>query len=204
MNITSDFDKFESFLQKADSALYLQSKVACEASMKLIEMLYGPFDEDEIKYYMKKLADGPIITVNSFQKDMVFNLFYRYFGDTQTINLITIRDYVILIIAARRILESAGMVLLPYIISSKVVRIATRKNINKKELTKLELSPLYKYIEDKYKNDKIMKHIYSLIATTVSSEFEYIDPDSDVEDGMIIQVVPELVMEEILMYITMI
>ena len=172
--------------------------------MKLIEMLYGPFDEDEIKYFMKKLSDGPTITVNSFQKDMVFNLFYRYFGDTQTINLITIRDYVILIIAARRILESAGMVLLPYIISSKVVRIATRKNINKKELTKLELSPLYKYIEDKYKNDKIMKHIYGLIATTVSSEFEYIDPDTDVVDGVPIQVVPELVMEEILMYITMI
>lgn len=202
MNTTSDFDKFESFLQKADSALYLQNKVACEASMNLIEMLYGPFDEDEIKYYMKKLADGPTITVNSFQKDMVFSLFYRYFGDTSTINLITIKDYVKLIIAARRILESAGMVLLPYIISSKVLRIATRKNINKKELTKLELSPMYKYVEEKYKNEKVMKHIYSLIATTLSSEFEYIDPEG--EDGMKIQVVPELVMEEILMYITMI
>lgn len=170
--------------------------------MNLIEMLYGPFDEDEIKYYMKKLADGPTITVNSFQKDMVFSLFYRYFGDTSTINLITIKDYVKLIIAARRILESAGMVLLPYIISSKVLRIATRKNINKKELTKLELSPMYKYVEEKYKNEKVMKHIYSLIATTLSSEFEYIDPEG--EDGMKIQVVPELVMEEILMYITMI
>lgn len=203
-DMNSDFDKFESFLQKADSALYLQSKVACEASMNLIELLYGPFDEDEVKYYMRKLSDGPTISVNSFQKDMVFNLFYRYFGDTQVINLITITDYVKLIIAARRILEAAGMVMLPYIISSKVVRIATRKNINKKELTKLELSPLYKYIEDKYKNEKVMKHIYSLIATTMSSDFEYIDPDADVQDGMLIQVIPELVMEEILMYITMI
>ena len=68
----------------------------------------------------------------------------------------------------------------------------------------MELSPLYKYIEEKYKNDKIMKHIYSLIATTMSSEFEYIDPEPDVEDGMKIQVVPELIMEEILLYITMI
>lgn len=204
MNSTSEFDKFESFLQKADSALYLQNKVACEASMNLIEMMYGPFEEDEIKYYIRKLSDGNRMSVNSFQKDLVFNLFYKYFNDTQTLNLINITDYVKLIIAARRILESAGMVLLPYIVSSKVVRIASRKNINKKELTKMELSPLYKYIEEKYKNDKIMKHIYSLIATTMSSEFEYIDPEPDVEDGMKIQVVPELIMEEILLYITMI
>lgn len=203
-DLNSDFDRFESFLQKADSALYLQNKVACEASMKLIEMMYGPFDEDEVRYYLRRLSDNNHMAVNSFQKDLVFNLFYKYFGDTQTLNLITISDYVKLIIAARRILEGAGMVLLPYIVSSKVVRIATRKNINKKELTKLELSPLYRHIQDKYKNEKVMKHIFSLIATTMSSDFEYIDPDTDTEDGFKISVVPELIMEEILMYITLI
>lgn len=172
--------------------------------MNLIEMMYGPFDEDEVRYYIRKLSDNNHTAVNSFQKDLVFNLFYKYFGDTQTLNLITISDYVKLIIAARRILEGAGMVLLPYIVSSKVVRIATRKNINKKELTKLELSPLYKHIQDKYRNEKVMKHIFSLIATTMSSDFEYIDPDPDTEDGFKISVVPELIMEEILMYITLI
>lgn len=203
-DLNSDFDRFESFLQKADSALYLQNKVACQASMNLIEMMYGPFDEDEIRYYIRKLSDGNHMSVNSFQKDLVFNLFYKYFNDTQTLNMINITDYVKLIIAARRILENAGMVLLPYVVSSKVVRIATRKNINKKELTKLELSPLYKHVQDKYRNEKVMKHIFSLIATTMSSDFEYIDPDPDTPDGFKISVIPELIMEEILMYITLI
>lgn len=203
-DMNSDFDRFESFLQKADSALYMQNKVACEASMRMIEMLFGPFEEDEVKYYLRKLSDNNHMAVNSFQKDLVFNLFYKYFGDTATLNMITIYDYVKLIIAARRILENSGMVLLPYIVSSKVVRIAQRKNINKKELTKLELSPLYQYAKDKYKNEKIIKHIFSLIATTMSSDFEYINPDEDEDDGFKISIIPELVIEEILMYITLI
>lgn len=202
--MNSEFDKFESFLQKADSALYLQHKVACEASMKLIDMLYGPFDDDEVAFYMHRLSDGNNMTVNSFQKDLIFNLFYKYFGDPQTLNMINIRDYVKLVIAARRILESAGMVLLPYIISSKVVRIASRKNINKKEFTKLEMSPLYAQIKDKYRNEKIEKHILSLIAATMSSDFECIDMEDPDLDGKLIQVIPELILEEFPMYITLI
>lgn len=203
-DLNSEFDKFESFLQKADSSLYLQNKVACQSSMNAIELLYGPFDEEEVDYYLSCLADGNHIAVNSFQKDLVFNLFYKYFNDTQTLNLISIRDYAKLIIAARNILENAGMVLLPYIVSSRVDRVASRKNINKKELVKLELSPLYQQIKDKYRNEKVMKHIYSLIATILSSDFRHIDYNDRGNDGGLIPIIPELVMEEVLMYITLI
>lgn len=172
--------------------------------MELIELMYGPFEEDEVRFYLKRLSDGNSMRVNSFQKDLVFNLFYKYFGDTQSLNLITVVDYVKLIIAARRILENAGMVLLPYVISSKIVRIASRKNINKKELIKLELSPIYEQVKDKYRNESIMKHIFSLIATTMSSDFECIDFDDSDLDGQKISVIPDLIMEEILMYITLI
>lgn len=203
-DLNSEFDKFESFLQKADSSLYLQNKVACQSSMNAIELLYGPFDENEVDYYLSCLADGNHIAVNSFQKDLVFNLFYKYFNDTQTLNLISIRDYAKLIIAARNILENAGMVLLPYIVSSRVDRVASRKNINKKELVKLELSPLYQQIKDKYRNEKVMKHIYSLIATILSSDFRHIDYNDRGNDGGLIPIIPDLVMEEVLMYITLI
>lgn len=202
--MNSDFDKYMSFLQKADSALYLQNEVACKASMELIEMLYGPFDEDEIRFYIHRLSDGSNATINSFQKELIFNLFYKYFGSPVTINSINIVDYIKLIISARRILESSGMILLPYIVSSKISRLAMRKSINKKELTKLELSPLYQQIKDKYRNDKIEKQILSIIATVMSSEFEVIDFDDRDLDGTMIQVIPELVLEEIPMYISLI
>jgi len=172
--------------------------------MDLINMLYGPFDDEEVDFFMHRLSDGNYMAVNSFQKDLVFNLFYKYFEDPETINMINIRDYVKLVIASRRILEASGMVLLPYIVSGKVLRVASRKNINKKELTKLEMSPIYEQIRAKYRNEKIEKHILSLIAATMSSEFEAIDMEDDQLDGTRIQVVPELVLEEIPMYITLI
>ena len=135
---------------------------------------------------------------------MVFNLFFKFFGDSNTINAINLDDYVTLIIAAKRILEACGMVLLPYIISSKVIRLASRKNVNKKELTKLESSPLWEKIKNKYRNDKIEKHILSIIAIILTSEFEIIDPDDPELDGQKITVVPELICEEVLMYVTLI
>ena len=202
--MNSDFDKYMSFLQKADSALYLQNEVACKSAMESIEMLYGPFDEDEVQFYIHRLSDGTSAVINSFQKELVCNIFYKYFGSPVTVNSIDIVGFVKLIIAAKRILEAAGMVLLPYIISSKIVRLAFRKTINKKELVKLELSPTYQRVKDKYRNDKIEKQILSIIATILSSDFEVIDFDDPDLDGTRLQIVPELVMEEIPMYIDLI
>ena len=201
--MNSEFDKYMSFLQKSDSALFLQNEVACRASMELIEMMYGPFEEDEVRFYINRLSEkGPAI--NSFQKELVFDLFYKYFNDPETLNPITIVDYAKLVIAARRILESSGMVLLPYIISSRVDRLAIRKNINKKEFVKLELSPIYQQIKEKYRNEKIEKQILSIIATIMSSDFEAIDFDDPSIDGTRIQIIPELILEEIPVYISLI
>lgn len=179
-------------------------QVASDDAMNQIRLMYGPFDPDEIQYYKHRLSDGSKCTVNSFQRDLVFNLFFKYFGDTNTINAINLDDYIVLIIAARRILEASGMVLLPYIVSSKVLRLASRKNVNKKELTKLESSPLWEKIKEKYRNDKIEKHILSIIAIILSSEFEIIDPEDPELDHQRIMVIPELICEEILMYISLI
>lgn len=205
-DLNSELDKFESFLRKDDAALYLQNKVACQAAMNQIELIYGPFDEDEVKFYFDALSDGDAtITINSFQKNFVFNLFYKFFGDPSTINLINVMDYVKLIIATRRVLEDAGMILLPHIISSKVVHLATRKTINKKELIKLEMSDTYKQIEQKYRgSEKIRKYVQGLIATTISSDFDAIEPDYPEYNRKRIQIIPDLVMVEIAQYVTMI
>lgn len=203
-DLNSEFDKFESFLQKADESLLVQNQVACDDAMNQIRMMYGPFDPDEILFYKHRLSDGGKCTVNAFQRDLVFNLFFKYFGDANTINAINLDDYVTLIIAAKRILEASGMVLLPYILSSKVIRLASRKNINKKELTKLESSPLWENVKNKYRSEKIEKYILSIIAIILSSEFEIIDPEDLEINGQRIAVIPELICEEVLMYISLV
>ena len=172
--------------------------------MNQIKLMYGPFDQDEIDFYKARLSDGNKCTINSFQRDLIFNLFFKFFGDVMALNSINLDDYVTLIKAAKRILEASGMVLLPYIVSSKVIRLASRKNINKKELTKLEMSPLWAQIKDKYRNEKIEKHILSIIAVILSSEFEIIDPEDMELNGQKIGVVSELICEEVLMYISLI
>jgi hypothetical protein len=203
--MNSEFDKFESYTTKADASLISQNQIACDETMTFIRQKYGPFDQDEINFFKRRLAgDDGEVRINSLQKMLIFNLFFKYFGDTSSINCINLDDYITLVLAARRILEENGMYLLGSIVSSKVVRLATRKSVNKKEMAKIECSELYASIKDKYRNDKIEKQILSIIAALLSSDFEYIDfQDPDI-NGKPITITSEIASEEVLMYISMI
>ena len=86
-------------------ARYLQVKYNYEYIMKTIESEWGPFDEDEIMFYKKELRNNNGEIINNFQKQLVFNMFYKYFGDTTSINAINEDDYVKLIITARKMLK---------------------------------------------------------------------------------------------------
>ena len=134
--MNSEFDKFESYTTKADSSLMMQMETSCQESMTLIRQRYGPFDPEEISFFKRRLADNGQIKINSLQKMLVFNLFYKYFQDSQALNCINLDDYITLILAARKILEENGMYLLGAIVASKVIRLASRKSVNKKEMTK--------------------------------------------------------------------
>lgn len=191
-------------MTKQDEGLYLQNKVNCEETMKLIELMYGPFSEDEINFYIKKLSKDGRFTINQFQEKLVFNLYYKYFGDTVSIKAINQRDYIKLIIAAEKILESNRLIIMPYIISSKINRLITRKNVNKKELTKIQSSQFYQLVIDKYKNPKIEDQILSMIAGILSSEFEIIDFYDDELDGRKVDTNIDLLLEEVLMYVLLI
>lgn len=200
----SAFDRFEAFLTKSDESLFLQNKVSAESTMNDINLIFGPFNKEELDFYSNALSENGKIVINGFQKDLVFNLFYKYFGDPVSINSINKDDYIKLIISAKRLLEASNMVILPYILSSKITRLVSRKNLNKNEMTNLENSPYYSKITEKYRNPKIEKHILSIIATILSSEFQIIDFYNPDLNGKIIDVIPDIVSEEILMYITLI
>lgn len=200
-DFNSDFDKFESYMIRQDEALYLQNKVAAQETMAFIEDEFGPFDYNEIDFYIKNLENHTGNIINEFQKNLIFNMFYRYFGDPVTINAINRIDYVKLMIAAKKILESFNMIIFPYIISSKVVRIPNKKTINKKELLKIQADDLWKQIQNKYKNPKIEQEILGQIGIILSSEFriiDYYDPDLH---GKTIEIINDIIVEEFLLYI---
>ena len=198
--------KFESFLTKQNEALYIQNKVACQQTMNFIEVMYGPFDENEINYYINRLDNGNGEIINSFQRNLIFNLFYKYFGDPYTIKSINKEDYVKLMIVAKKQLIANTMVILPYIISSKIDKLQQRKSINRKELLRIQSDPLYPYIKEKYGDEKIENYILSIMATILSSDFSIIDYWNENLDKHQLQTnqFPDVVCHEILMYITLI
>lgn len=173
--------------------------------MLSITQKYGPFNQDEIDYYISRLEEsGTDTIINGFQKNLIFLLFHKYFNDTMSINNINKIDYVKLMIAAFKELSANNLVILPYIISSRVIKLQQRKSLNKKESIKLESSTLYQTIRDKYRSEKIEKQILGIIATIISSEFEIIDFNDPVADRKIISNVPESICEEVYMYISLI
>lgn len=201
---TSEYDKYESYLIKQNEALLIQNEANAEATMRLINQLYGPFSQEEVDFYIESLGDYDS-QINPFQNNLVFLLFYKYFGDPNSAKAINRIDYIQLIIAAKRILLSGGMKMLPYVIGGKPDKIIVRKAMNKKDIVAMEASPLYPLVLERYNgNTKIVKEIQAIISTIIVSDFSYIDYDIKEINGIRIDTIPQLIIEEVLMFALMI
>lgn len=205
----SEFDKFESYTIKQDESQYVQLDHIASQTMKLIESKFtdkfGPYDPNEIEYYKEKLFDDSNDAINNFQKNLVFGYFYNIFGDTESPKAINKDDYIKLVIYLKNELTSIGMAVLPYVISSKVVKSISRKTINKKEEAKIENSEIFGTIMEKYSgNPKIKQYILSIIATIFSSTFKVIDYNRPDIDGIELPLMMEFIQEEVCRFVTLI
>ena len=199
---TSQFDKFEAHLIKTDESLLLQNDFRCEKIMESIISKFGPFEQDEIDFYKKELTKHGRPVINKFQQNLVNNMFYRYFGDTVSINSINADQYIILMIAGKRYMLNSGMRLLPYIFSSNIIQISSRTTLCKKELIKLEQSEYYNEIQKKYSgDDRKIKQIQALIATMLSSKFQVIDYYDQTINRMDIKMESDILIDELLRFI---
>lgn len=201
----SEADKFEAYISKIDEAMVLQENVTCDYTMNKIIQLFGPFDEDEISFYMHELSkDGKPIK-NQFQSNLISYLFLKYFKDIKAIKLVNYRQYIILMLAAKKYLIEEGQSLLPFIIGGKVERLVSRKTINKKILQRMEISESYPKVIAKYNNKKIQEEIiFKIISQILASDFRNIDYHDLSLNGIKIECVPEKVCEEVLQYILLI
>ena len=174
--------------------------------MDKIEREWGPFDPREIEFYKKELkndVNGEII--NGFQKQLVFNNFYKYFGDTVSPNSINTDDYIKLIITTKRMLRNQyNMAYLPYILTGKVNKVVSRKSLNKKEIAEMQASQFYPLVVKKYENPKILDQILGTIATIITSSFSVIDYQNQEINGAPIDPETRIIIEEFLMYVLLI
>ena len=199
---TSQLDKYENHCQKTDEELILQNHFRANKVMDMIINFGGYVSQDEIDFYRKELTRNGQYLVNRFQQNLVNNMFSRFFGDTVSINSINGDQYIALIVIAKRILLRDGMILLPYIISSSIIRISTRTSLCKKELMKIEQSEYYNDLLKKYNgNEKIVKQFFSLVATTLSSGFKIIDYDNPDNNGKEVVMESDIIIDELLRFI---
>ena len=101
------------------------------------------------------------------------------------------------------------MVILPYIVSSRVMWVASRKIVSKKDMIRISNSSLYEQIQNKYKNPKIEQKIWEFIGMIISSKFEIIDWDEEKNcptewDGHDVPMIVDIVTEELLFFISII
>ena len=202
----SDFDKFESNLIRMNEGLYLQNKINGNACMKNIETVFGPFDQAEIDHYTKRILmdENGNYTIDQFQKQLVFSLFYRWFRDTQSIHSINREEYIKLIISAKKLLTSKNMIILPYIISGKVEKLVQRKSVNKREKTLVESSPSFPLILEKYKNPDIVNNILSIISTIIASDFSIVDMNPEIDGKRLDTVATGIIIEEVETFVLMV
>jgi len=197
----SETDRRESVLLKQNEALALQASVSADETMKVIDSLFGPFDMNEIEFHRNALKNDSGNFQNPFQKQLVHDLFYKYFGDTESIHHVSRPsvDYIKMMLAARSILEQSKMVIMPYVISGKVEKLVPRKTINKKEEKEMIANPLYPLLVEKYGgNKKVMDQILSMFATVISSNFKIIDYRNPNIHGKNFDTNPSIVMNELI------
>lgn len=216
----SEFDKYESFLAKENEFKYLITKANYEKIMNDLELIWGPIDPEEIKFYHHELStsenyktdeNGNISIVQDehscireTQKNLIFLLFYKYFGSPACLREINYVDYIKLIIIAKKMLLKAGMLIFPYIISGKF-EVSKVKSINIKERSRMESNRLYDQVKEKYRhNSHAMDMALELISKILASKFTIIDYENEAINGQPVPMVNDLVIEEVLMYILMI
>jgi hypothetical protein len=181
---TSQFDKFEATLGKADEAKFLHNTAVAYTVMRNIESHYGPFPQDMINFYKKELGRGAKPVINSFQYKLITNFFGKLFGSVLPMKTINLDEYIELMISAKKNLIAQNFCILPEIIAGRVVKLSTRTVLSKKHEDMLTSSEHWAQIRHKYMdNQVILSRIKADFAALISSDFQLIHYDQTTGKG---------------------
>lgn len=200
----NEFDKFEITLTSSGEANLIYSQANSEKTLEYLSNKF-PIDESLIDHYYKRLTENGQELINPFQEKLIFNLFYPYYGECISIKNTNTEDYVRLMLIAKEILHSKKLNVLAEIISSKVISVSSRKDLNRKLKSYIDdTSELYQSVMVKYNNDeRLMTDIRSMLASCITSEFEIIDPNSP-NYGSKIAIIPQVIIYQLLSFILLI
>lgn len=205
-DFNSEFDKYESYFITQDENISIQNNINMQDTMERLKLIFGEIEPAELEFYKNNLSEDRENIIEPFQKNLIFSLFSKFFGEPKALYEINIDGYVALVIYAKRYLIQNNLIMLPHIIGGKVLRISNRRVMNTKEKNEILNSLSWDDVLEKYqRNEKIKETILSQITTIVTSSFMIIDYYDRSIHGREIKIdAMDIIREEFLRYISLI
>lgn len=201
----SEFDKMELTMSKFDESFVIMGGLNIKQTIKKLRKEYNikKFDKDELDFYEQNLR------TNIVQRDMIFKLFAKYFGNVRDLYSLSLKDYIKLIIIMKKIMHDMGFVILPHLLTG-VMSINAHKKISKKQKEKIQNSKEFITITEKYNSafDIITKDnaLFKTIEVLLTSNVTLVDYTNSDKTGKSIDIAnnSNLIIYEYMKYIEMI
>lgn len=194
----SGVDKMAMNLDKYDEGAVIMSDLNIETTIKrILDMHDFVITNEEVEYYMDNLALSPI------QTEYVYSFYAKYFGSFQDLELLTRRQYIILMLIMKKILlldlgyDASGRGIkeasIPYILTGNLEdRVVNRAIRNSK--FKSILAESYKYqrlVNDEYEYLQQIEGkediINARLSTLVNTKFTYVTYEEPELRGTVIE-----------------
>lgn len=201
----SGLDKIEMTMAKFDeSNIILADLNAKQTLKKLAEKYDVEFDDDEVKYYMDNLE------IDAFQKNLIFQLFGKYFNNINDLYALSKKQYSKLIIIMKKMLKIHGFRIIQHILTGVVIKSST-KRIPKKIINKVEESDRFQLLKKEYPYtfDLIYDSENALmiyVSIIINSKFCLVDYENkgDTSKEILVNKNIDIVLDELLRLIRMI
>lgn len=201
----SGLDKIEMTMAKFDESNIILADINVKQTLnKLAKQFKIKFDEDELDYYIKNLD------IDTFQKNLVFQLFAKYFNNINDLYSLSKKQYCKLIIIMKVMLYKHGFRAIQHVLTAQVVKSNT-KRIPKKIIMKIEESDRYQLLKEKYNFtfDLVSKSdnaFYIYVSIIINSKFflvDYADRDKT-EAELLVHKNIDIILDELLRLVKMI
>ena len=194
-------DKLEINSSKIDESVVILSNSNINDTIKKLRKSTGiKISKDEIEYYKQNM------NITTFQSQLVFYYFAKYFNGYRDLNMVTRTQYIKLLIILKKRLYFQEYVYLPEILTANIDgKLNSRTIRNDKFLTKIQTSDIYQSImSNKYsilhdigKDDLILK----ILSRMINTKFTVVNYDHPEQLGETIEVNQDIISEEFLNFL---
>jgi hypothetical protein len=193
-NIVTEAEQFDSYSSTHDEfSIIIRHTFAQDTVNKTIMRQGVVLNPDELQYYLDTTKNISVQNIHEFQQFVIFSAFYRYFGGTENIYGVNLKQWIMLMLAICEILKKHGIPEL----CKYVTGIRNKHYIQKKEARlsrqQLYLDPMYSHIiNTKYRAiksiiDRKKNFIESNILLLTTNEYTYNTPDQSLNGKVIIR-----------------